>query len=171
MATATVSPCPAPPAEPIATIPAAEDIPLVCTLSISCAVLLDDTDRTDGETAELAPEDGWLLPPTQVTFEEGESVFDVLQRTCRDENVHLEFSTTPLYHSAYIEGIGNLYEFDCGELSGWMYQVNGAFPSQSCSRCVLQDGDVVCWQYTRDLGKDIGADGALALQRENGPET
>ena len=28
-------------------------------------------------------------------------------------------SKTPIYNSAYIEGIHNLYEFDCGSLSGW----------------------------------------------------
>ncbi len=168
MAAATASPSSAPSAEPT---PAPEDDEaLVCTLSISCAVLLDHMDDLDQETADLVPQDGWLLPPTQLAFAQGESVFDALQRACRDEGVHLEFSTTPLYHSAYIEGIGNLYEFDCGELSGWMYQVNGAFPSRGCSRCELQDGDVVCWQYTRDLGKDLGVEGGLAAQRENGPE-
>lgn len=166
MAAAMVSPNPAPTAEPVPS-PAVEDAPLVCTLSISCAVLLDGGDAPDGVAL---PEDGWLLAPTQVVFEEGESAFDVLRRACRDEGVHLEFSTTPLYQSAYIEGIGNLYEFDCGELSGWMYQVNSAFPRLGCSSYGLQDGDVVCWQYTRDLGKDIGAEGALAAQRENSPE-
>ena len=27
-----------------------------------------------------------------------------------------EFEVTPVYNSNYIEGINNLYEFDCGEL-------------------------------------------------------
>ena len=33
-----------------------------------------------------------------------------------------------MYNSYYVEGIGNLYEFDCGSESGWMYKVNGWFP-------------------------------------------
>ena len=67
-------------------------------------------------------------------FTEGESVFDVLKRVCRENKIHMEFSETPVYQSAYIEGIGNLYEFDCGEGSGWMYRVNGEFPNYGCSR-------------------------------------
>ena len=104
----------------------------------------------------LVPEDGVLLPETQVTFAAGESAFDVLQRVCRENKIHMESSFTPLYNSAYIEGIGNLYEFDAGSLSGWMYTVNGWFPNYGCSRYQLRDGDVLHWVYTCDLGKDVG---------------
>ena len=106
--------------------------------------------------AELVPADGWILQPMTVTFYEGESVFNVLQRTCKQQKIHMEFSNTPIYNSAYIEGIGNLYEFDCGEVSGWMYKVNDWFPNYGCSRYQLQNGDVVEWEYTCELGKDIG---------------
>ena len=127
-----------------------------CTISISCATLLDKTDALAPEKAELIPPDGWLLPETQVTFSEGESVFDVLKRVCRENKIHMEFSETPVYQSAYIEGIGNLYEFDCGEGSGWMYRVNGEFPNYGCSRYTLADGDTVEWVYTCDFGADVG---------------
>ena len=91
-----------------------------------------------------------------VTFYEGESVFNVLQRTCKQQKIHMEFSNTPIYNSAYIEGIHNLYEFDVGNLSGWMYKVNGWFPNYGCSRYQLKDGDVIEWVYTCDLGYDVG---------------
>ena len=116
-------------------------------------------ERKEGQDqylAELVPEDGWLLKPVEVTFQEGQSVFDVLQQVCRENKLHMEFSMTPIYNSAYIEGIGNLYEFDCGETSGWMYKVNDWFPNYGCSRYQLQNGDVVEWEYTCELGKDIG---------------
>ena len=96
------------------------------------------------------------LKPVEVTFKQGQSVFDVLQQVCKDNKLHMEFSMTPIYNSAYIEGIGNLYEFDCGEVSGWMYKVNDWFPNYGCSRYQLQNGDVVEWEYTCELGKDIG---------------
>ena len=89
-------------------------------------------------------------------FTEGESVFDVLKRVCRENKIHMEFSETPVYQSAYIEGIGNFYEFDCGEGSGWMYRVNGEFPNYGCSRYTLADGDTVEWVYTCDFGADVG---------------
>ena len=63
-----------------------------------------------------------------------------------------------LYNTAYIEGIANLYEFDCGELSGWMYRVNGEFPNVGCSLYKLKDGDTVEWVYTCDLGRDVGGE-------------
>lgn len=132
-----------------------------CTLSISCATILDNLDLCDPEKAELVPEDGWVLQPATVTFYEGESVFNVLQRTCKQQKIHMEYMDTPIYNSAYIEGIHNLYEFDVGELSGWMYSVNGWFPNYGCSRYQLQDGDVICWQYTCDLGDDIGGRNVL----------
>lgn len=136
----------------------------LCTISISCATILDNLDRCDGNKVELVPENGWILEPLEVAFYEEESVFNVLQRTCKQNKIHLEYANTPLYNSAYIEGIGNLYEFDVGELSGWMYSVNGAFPNFGSSRYAVQPGDVICWVYTCDLGADVG--GADAEQRD-----
>ena len=127
-----------------------------CTFSISCATILNNWDECDESKKPLVPADGVILPTTTVTFTEGESVFDVLQRLCRENKIHMEFSWTPMYNSAYVEGINNLYEFDVGSLSGWMYSVNGWFPNYGCSRYALQNGDVVNWVYTCDLGYDVG---------------
>lgn len=132
------------------------DAEYTCTLSISCATILDNMELCNKEKRELVPEDGWILKPMTVTFYEGESVFNVLQRTCKQQKIHMEFSNTPIYNSAYIEGIHNLYEFDVGNLSGWMYKVNGWFPNYGCSRYQLKDGDVIEWVYTCDLGYDVG---------------
>ena len=127
-----------------------------CTISICCSTILDNLGLCDPEKTELVPADGWILQPLTVTFYEGESVFNVLQRVCKQQKIHMEFESTPIYNSAYIEGIHNLYEFDVGELSGWMYSVNDWFPNYGCSRYALQDGDVICWVYTCDLGDDVG---------------
>ena len=97
-----------------------------------------------------------LLPETAVEFTAGETVFDVLLRVTKEHKLHLEYTQSPLYKTVYIEGIGNLYEFDCGALSGWMYSVNGSFPNYGCSLFALQDGDAVCWLYTCDQGQDVG---------------
>lgn len=132
-----------------------------CTLSVSCATILDNMDWLDPEKVELVPEDGVIFPATTVTFYEGESVFNVLQREMKKAKIHMEFENTPIYNSAYIEGIHNLYEFDCGELSGWMYKVNGWFPNYGCSRYQLREGDVVEWVYTCNLGVDVGGYAAV----------
>ncbi len=127
-----------------------------CTVSISCATILDNRGQLNAAKADYVPDDGVILPTTEVTFTVGETAFDLLQRVCRENNIPMESSWSPLYKSAYIEGIANLYEFDCGKLSGWMYSVNGEFPNYGCSAYALQDGDVICWVYTCDLGEDVG---------------
>lgn len=133
-----------------------ESVSSCVTLSIRCDTLLDHLDELDASVAALVPADGVLLPETKISFEENESVFDLLLRETKSNDIPMEFAEAPLYGSAYIEGIGNLYEFDCGELSGWMYRVNGEFPNYGCSHCVLHAGDRVEWVYTCDLGADVG---------------
>lgn len=139
-----------------------EDKTNYCTLSISCATILDNMDNLLKSKVDLVPEDGWLLKPQRIEFNEGESVYDVLLRVCKENEIHMEASWTPIYNSAYIEGIGNLYEFDCGYMSGWMYKVNDWFPNYGCSRYELKNGDMVELKYTcNGYGADIGADMSL----------
>lgn len=128
-----------------------------CRISISCAAILENEEMLDPQKAELVPEDGIILDECEINFSKGESVFDLLLRVCTENSIHLEFSKTPMYNSAYIEGIGNLYEFDCGSLSGWMYSVNGEFPNYGCSSYIVSDKDIIEWVYTCDLGADVGA--------------
>ncbi len=127
-----------------------------CTLSVRCDTILKNISWLKEEKRELVPQDGVIYQEKKVTFYEGESVFNLLVREMKRNKIHMEFVNTPVYNSAYIEGIANLYEFDCGELSGWMYSVNGWFPNYGCSRYQLKEGDKVEWVYTCDLGKDVG---------------
>lgn len=131
-----------------------------CTFSIECSTILNNLNLLDPEKLEMVPSNGVILAKTTVTFYEGESVYDVLQRVCKENGIHMESSWTPIYNSAYVEGIHNLYEFDCGNLSGWMYRVNGWYPNYGCSRYQLQQGDAVEWRYTCDLGNDVGRSGS-----------
>ena len=108
------------------------------------------------EKTGLIPSDGVVFSETEVEFYEGESVINVLTREMKKNKIHLEFVNVPLYNSAYIEGIANIYERDCGELSGWMYKVNDWFPNYGCSRYQLKAGDRIEWVYTCDLGNDVG---------------
>ncbi len=130
-----------------------------CTFSIECSTILNNLEDLDPDKLDCVPSNGTILKTTTVTFYEGESVYDVLQRVCKENDIHMEASWTPIYNSAYVEGIHNLYEFDCGNLSGWMYRVNGWYPNYGCSRYQLAQGDVVEWRYTCDLGNDVGRDG------------
>lgn len=126
-------------------------------LSIRCDTILDNMDALNPGKVEFVPADGIILPATEVAFYEGETVFDVLKRTCGQLGIQLEYSWSPFYDSYYIESINNLYERDCGSESGWTYLVNDWAPNYGCSAYALEDGDAVLWAYTcQGLGSDIG---------------
>jgi len=126
------------------------------TLSVRAHTILYNMHLLHRDKHELVPDDGWIFPPTEVTAYQGESVFNVLQREMRRHGIHMVARWTPIFNSAYVEAINNLYEFDVGPLSGWMYSVNGWFPNFGASRYLLSPGDMVEWVYTVDLGRDLG---------------
>lgn len=136
----------------------AVDATYTCTLQIRCDTILDNMDSLAEGKSKYVPRDGIILATSYMQFTEGESVFDVLKRACDETGIALEYSYVPIYGSYYVEGIGNLYEFDCGDLSGWMFKVNGYFPNYGCSEYVLSDGDAVVFCYTcQGVGEDVGA--------------
>lgn len=127
-----------------------------CTLTIECHTLLDNMDNVKESKQKYVPASGVILKKTKVTFTEGETVYDILKRTCKKAGVQLEVSYSGGYGSYYVEGIGHLYEFDCGRESGWVYSVNGKQPNYGCSSCVVQAGDNIVWSYTcSGMGKDV----------------
>lgn len=130
-----------------------------CTIEIRCDTILNNmADLTPGKESYV-PSNGTILATSTVSFKEGDTVFDVLTAACKAAGIPLEYTFSTMYGSNYIEGINNLYEFDCGEESGWMYKVNGWFPNYGCSKYELSDGDVIVWCYTcKGLGADVGGE-------------
>ena len=134
-----------------------EPKPVTVTLEIRCDTLSSDMSKLENPAIEdYIPVDGTILAKSTYKGTTDNTVFDALNTLCRNNDIQLEFSYTPIYESYYIEGINYLYEFDGGNLSGWMYKVNGWFPNYGCSSYYLSDGDVIEWVYTCDLGKDVG---------------
>ena len=86
-----------------------EPVSLTCTLSIRCDSVLEHMDWLDPDKAELIPTDGVILAETQASFQEGETVFDLLQRLTRQEGIHMEASFTPGYNSSYVEGLSLIH--------------------------------------------------------------
>ena len=105
---------------------------------------------------ENAPDTATLLPVTEVALCENETVYDILLQITRERGLKLESSGAAATGSVYVRGIGSLYEYGYGELSGWIYRVNGASASVSCAEYKLSDGDRIVWHYTLELGADIG---------------
>lgn len=126
------------------------------TVSIRCDTAVANGMAEEEKWKGIIPEDGCILAETELDFEEGDTVFDLLCDIRDTYKLHMEYSGAG--STAYIEGINNLYEFDGGRWSGWMYSVNDEYPNVGCGQYELQDGDVIAWNYTCDLGLDLDAD-------------
>lgn len=139
-----------------------------CTISIECKTILDNMDSFNKNKAMFLPSDGVILKSTKVKLNGGETVFDILKYVCADftcsanckycknNGIFIEYSYSPAFDNYYIEGLHQIYEKDCGSLSGWMYSVNGVFPNVGASSYSVSDGDVIEFRYTCDMGADIG---------------
>ena len=127
-------------------------------LTIRCDTILDNWDNLDPSLKyeKYVPEDGVIHARTEYVLRKGDTVYDVLDRAIRHNQIQMECIYSQNYGSVYVQGINHLYEFSCGELSGWMYMVNGEFPNYGCSKYELKDGDEIVWCYTCDLGRDVG---------------
>ncbi|MBQ3546372.1 MAG: DUF4430 domain-containing protein [Lachnospiraceae bacterium] len=124
-----------------------EDVIGSVTFSIRC-------DKAIGKTeSEYIPSDGVILDNTEFKIDEDDTVYDILIEASRKYNIHLDYSGDE--NNAYIKGINYLYEFECGELSGWTYKVNEETASVGCDKYALKDGDKIEWIYTLELGRDI----------------
>ena len=120
---------------------------LKCTLTISCEEILNNLDKKDPSKEIEYPEDGFILKEKEVSFEEGDSAFDILLDAVTEEKIHMEFSKTPGTNSAYIEGIANIYEMDFGQYSGWGFMVNGEYPVNASSEYEVSEGDLIEFIY------------------------
>lgn len=106
----------------------------------------------------VGPEDvGTILDTTEVELKDGDTVFDILKQVVKDNSIQMEYKGRK--SSIYIQGIHNIYEFDKGPESGWVYRVNGEISQVSCGTHKLNDGDKIEWLYTTDLGREFGAPG------------
>lgn len=125
-----------------------------CTLSVDCISVYNNPDMLKSDKRDVIPDGGIIYSERTVSFTEGESVFDVLRREMTNNGIPLEFVYTPMYDSVYIEGINNLYEFDCGSRSGWIYRVNGQKMNVGSSQCIVKQGDIIRIYYTCNFSEE-----------------
>lgn len=127
---------------------------LYCTLMISCKTALSSDELKDSKR-NILPSDGVVYGTKKVEFQKGDSAYDILKRETKKSGIQMEATFSAGTGTQYVEGIANLYEFDCGGLSGWMYRVNGNFPSYGCSKYKVKKGDRIEFLYTCEKGDDL----------------
>ena len=118
------------------------------TLSIRCDTIKDLEKKND-----FRIDNAVILDTREFTASSGDTVYDVLQNAAQQYRILIDNQGSE--GAAYIAGIDGLYEFDYGDLSGWMYRVNGAFPDVGCQSYTVHEGDKIEWLYTTNIGKDL----------------
>ena len=124
------------------------------TIAISCKTAINNGLNKKPGFSHL-PSNGIILQNMKVEFNEGDTVFDILVKVTRKKGIHMGYRGSG--SNTYIEGINNLYEFDGGSNSGWMYSVNGVYPNYGVGAYKVKSSDVIKFNYTCNLGADLGA--------------
>ncbi len=127
--------------------------PFNVTLSVRCDTILKNMDKLSDEKKDIIPEDGVIIAEEKVDLSEKSSLLYILKKVITEHKIHIDFESG--YNSAYVKGMANIYAGDCGELSGWMVRVNGEDVAVGTDLYYPQDGDVIEWLYTCDMGNDI----------------
>lgn len=126
------------------------------TFSADCKSVLGRMDTIDPSVNQpsVIPPDGVVIAECTLSLPEGSSAFDALITAARQQQVRVDYTGSSW--GTYVRSIGYISEFGFGELSGWMYRVNGEFPQVYAGEFTLHEGDVVEFVYTCDLGGDVG---------------
>ena len=119
-----------------------------CEVTIDCSVLLSNMDALQKNVRKYVPKDGMLLQKLSVKVKEGASAYDALVTACKAKKIAYDAEYSKMYNGVYVKGIGYLYEKMAGDMSGWLYQVDGKLPNVGASRYIMRDGDTLNWTYT-----------------------
>ena len=119
-------------------------------LTIQCTSILGSKDLWKDGLEEVIPPDG-IFYDGECGFSPGDSVYHILRNVCSEKDIPLDSQYTPVFGTYYIRGIGNLYEFDCGDESGWKYSVNGITPGEGSSSYFPRNGDYIVFFYDHRL--------------------
>ena len=81
----------------------------------------------------------------EVELPEGATAYDALVAAADDVNA------SDSEYGMYVQGINGLAGGDFGDMSGWMFEVNGEMAEVGCSEYELAAGDVVTWLYVTEF--------------------
>lgn len=117
-----------------------------CTLKIDCQSISDENQKF---------KDGIIYLNENAVFYEGDTAIEVMKRELEKNEIHYETDNSFGDENAYVKGIANIYEKDYGELSGWLYYVNGEMPNCGAGQYEIKENDVIEWKYSRNFDEDF----------------
>lgn len=97
----------------------------------------------DTHTYKAGNLDTWIAK-TKITLNSGSYVIDAVKKALGLKGITFTAGDN------YITGIKGLSEKDNGDMSGWMYLLNGTYASQGVDKQAIADGDEIIFHYTDD---------------------
>ena len=133
-------------------LPAGKDI------TVSFMLLGDSAHGDSGDKHTLADNnlETWI-DTTKVTVSNNATVLDVILAVVGDQFDIKNESDNYIQAITPKDGT-ELAEFTNGNLSGWMYTLNGVHPNLGVAQQYLNEGDVIVFHYTDDYAKEYEAD-------------
>ena len=141
-----------------ATITVTVLLPAGADITVTFSLLGDSIHGNSGDKHTLA--DGNLekwIDGVTVTVGNNATVLDVITKTLGSK-YSIENETGNYIQSITPKDGKALGEFTNGNLSGWMYTLNGVHPNLGVAQQYLNDGDVIVFHYTDDYAKEYEAD-------------
>ena len=133
-------------------------LPVGKDITVTFSLLGDSVHGDSGEKHTLA--DGNLekwIDGVTVTVDNNATVLDVITKALGSK-YSIENETGNYIQSITPKDGKALGEFTNGNLSGWMYTLNGVHPNLGVAQQYLNDGDVIVFHYTDDYTKEYEAD-------------
>lgn len=109
-------------------------------VEILCTEILENYDMLDPalKDEKYVPASGVILEETTVTVNEGDGALDVLRKASEEYNIQIDIS------DGYAKSINYLYQKSCGDMSGWVYEVNN---QMIMDEYTVTEGDLVTWKF------------------------
>lgn len=117
-----------------------------CTVTVESTSVLNNMDKLKAGHIAYVPNDGYIINSYCLSIKKGSSVYDAVKAACSANNVNLNAVNSSF--GKYIAGFNYIDEKDCGNQSGWLYMVNGKYPSVSCDKYIVENKDKIVFEYT-----------------------
>lgn len=101
------------------------------------------------KNANVIPSDGVIFA-SLIEFTDKQTAFDLLVDISKKEKFPIDFSGSSANGDAFIKSIKGIENKSAGDLSGWMYFVNGEMPTIGAAKYELKGGDTIEWKFVTD---------------------
>lgn len=109
-------------------------------VEIDCSEIIKNYDDLSPElkSEKYVPSNGIILKETAVEVKEGASAIDILKAVSKKYDIPIDVS------AGYAKSINHISEKSCGEMSGWVYEINNKMYMEEYKAV---DGDLITWKF------------------------